>query len=405
VSTVDSGNLAAALWALKQSALTFAREAPGDDTVWSGIADVAALLGAERDPAARAVSERVLKTRGHWRQSLPELETLVLRFATSAEGDAKRWADELLARLRHARAWTDAGMSPWLEAGLHEIARDADAMVTDMDFAFLYEPRRKVLAIGYDLSKNRPERTTYDLLASEARIAAFLAVAKGDIPQESWFHLGRTLVAARAERVLLSWTGTLFEYLMPALWFRHRPHTIVHDSMRAALAVQQKFARSHGIPWWGFSESAFVVPGAKEYGYAPCGLPELALKPLDGRMIVVSPYSSFLALLVDCAAALANLRALGRLGCVGSYGFHEAIDFSRGTPEIVWSWMAHHQGMSLVAAAEVLFGHPTQQAFHAEPRVRATERLLDECVSRTIVPDKPEAPRVYWPEVPEESAA
>jgi cyclic beta-1,2-glucan synthetase len=406
VSTVDSGNLAAVLWALKQSALGFAREAPGDDTLWSGIADVAALLGAEGHPAARAVSERVLKTRGHWRQSLPELESLVLRFTASAEGDVRRWADELLARLRHARAWSDTGMSPWLETDLHEIAREADALVTDMDFAFLYDPRRKVLAIGYDLAQNRIERSTYDLLASEARIAAFLAVAKGDIPQESWFHLGRTLVAARAERVLLSWTGTLFEYLMPALWFRHRPHTIMHDSMRAAVAVQQKFARSHGIPWWGFSESAFVVPGAKEYGYAPCGLPDLALKPLDGRTIVVSPYSAFLALLVDCAAALDNLRALRRLGCVGVYGFHEAIDFSHGAPEVVWSWMAHHQGMSLVAAAETLFGHPTQRAFHAEPRVRATERLLDECVSRTIVPDNPEAPRVCWPEEsPAESAA
>jgi hypothetical protein len=405
VSTVDSGNLAAALWALKQSALSFAHDAPGDDTLWSGIADVAALLGAEGHPAARAVSERVLKTRGRWRQSLPELESLVLRFTSSAEGDARRWADELLSRLRHARAWSDAGMSPWLETVLHEVARDADALVTEMDFAFLYDPRRKLLAVGYDLAQNRPERSTYDLLASEARIAAFVAVAKGDIPQESWFHLGRTLVAARAERVLLSWTGTLFEYLMPALWFRHQPHTIVHDSMRAALAVQQKFARSHGIAWWGFSESAFVVPGSKEYGYAPCGLPDLALKPLDGRTIVVSPYSAFLALLVDCAAALDNLRALRRLGCVGAYGFHEAIDFSHGTPEIVWAWMGHHQGMSLVAAAEVLFGHPTQRAFHAEPRVRATERLLDECVSRTIVPDdNPEAPRLCWPE-PEESAA
>ena len=406
VSTVDSGNLAAALWALKQSALAFAHEAPGDDTLWSGIADVAALLGAEGHPAARALSERVLKTRGRWRQSLPELESLVLRFAASAEGDAKRWADELLTRLRHAHAWSDFGMSPWLEAVLHDVAREADALVTEMDFAFLYEPRRKLLAVGYDLTQNRPERSTYDLLASEARIAAFVAVAKGDIPQESWFHLGRTLVAARAERVLLSWTGTLFEYLMPALWFRHQPHTIVHDSMRAALAVQQKFARSIGIPWWGFSESAFVVPGSKEYGYAPCGLPDLALKPLDGRTIVVSPYSAFLALLVDCPAALDNLRALRQVGCVGAYGFHEAIDVSDGTPQIVWSWMAHHQGMSLVAAAEVLFDHPTQRAFHAEPRVRATERLLDECVSRTIVPDNPEAPRVYWPEEsPAESAA
>jgi hypothetical protein len=169
--------------------------------------------------------------------------------------------------------------------------------------------------------------------------------------------------------------------------------------MRAALAVQQKYARRRGVPW-GFSESACIVPGAQEYGYAPCGLPDLALKPLDTRTVVVSPYSTFLALLVDRTAALANLRALQRTGCVGFYGFHEAIDYSRGTPDIVRSWMAHHQGMSLLASAEVLSGGPLQQAFHAEPQVRATERLLDECVPATVVPDKTVMPSVRWAEEP-----
>jgi hypothetical protein len=399
VSTVDSGNLAAALWALKQSALAFARQAPGPQTLWEGIIDVASLLGAEPSPAARAVAERVLKTTEQWRSALPELELLVSRFAAAADGEARRWADELLVRLQRARLCADGLVAPEIEDGLHELAAEADALVADMDFRFLYDPRRKVLSIGYDLTRNRTERSAYDLLASEARSAAFVAVAKGDVPQESWFHLGRTLVAARAERVLLSWTGTLFEYLMPALWFRHRPHTIMYDTMRAALAVQRKYARSRGVPW-GFSESACIEPGAEGYGYAPCGLPDLALKPLDSARVVVSPYSTFLALLVDRAAALTNLRALQRLGCVGTYGFHEAIDYSRGEPSIVRSWMAHHQGMSLLASAEVLRGGPLQQAFHAEPQVRATERLLDECVPTTIVPDEAMMPRVRWPEEP-----
>jgi hypothetical protein len=221
------------------------------------------------------------------------------------------------------------------------------------------------------------------------------------VPQESWFHLGRLHVATCEERVLVSWTGTLFEYLMPALWFRHRPRTIMHDSMCAAVRVQRQFARRRNIPW-GFSESGFVVPDSADYGYAPCGHAGLALKPLDTQTLVVSPYSSYLALLVDPRAAIENLRLLARLDCVGPYGFFEALDYSRGNPELVRSWMSHHQGMSLLAAAEVLLDARLKDAFHSEAQVRATERLLEERVPRTVVPDEAAPPCVLWPE---ESAA
>jgi len=175
----------------------------------------------------------------------------------------------------------------------------------------------------------------------------------------------------------------------------------MHDSMKAAVAVQRQFARSRGIPW-GFSESGFIVTGSDEYGYGPCGVPGLSLKALDPRLVVVSPYSAFLALLVDGPAAIANLRQMEALGFSGAFGLFEAIDYSRGSAEVVRSWMAHHQGMSLLAIAEVLFGHRLQRAFHAEPHVRATERMLEERVPLTIVPDRIELPRVLWPE---ESAA
>lgn len=399
VSTVDSGNLAAALWALKQAALRFAEAAPGQDVLWDGIVDAARALAAEGDPAGQALCQRVLRTPAPWHDSIAELEGLVLHYATSATGEAKALAVELHDRLRHAGAGSVS--TPELTAALHEIARTADAMVEDMDFAFLYDPRRKVLSVGYDVNTGRLERSTYDLLASESRIASFVAVAKGDVPQESWFHLGRTHTAAQDQRVLISWTGTLFEYLMPALWFRHRPHTIMHDSMRAAVAVQRRYARTRRIPW-GFSESAHVVPGGADYGYAPCGVPDLALKALDGGPVVVSPYSTFLALLVDPHAAIGNLRRLKRLGCEGRFGLYEAIDYSHGSPELVRTWMAHHQGMSLLAIAGILGGHELQRAFHAEPQVRATERLLEERVPLTAVPPRTETPRVLWPE---ESAA
>jgi hypothetical protein len=401
VSTVDSGNLAAALWTLKQAALAFARQAPADDTLWDGITDLALLLGGDTDPAARALGERVLKTRPQWRHSLPELEALVLRYASCAHDDARTWASELVARLRYARAWCEGRVSPAVSSDLAEIAHVAHTLVADMDFAFLYDARRQVLSVGCDVVSGTIERSAYDLLASEARVASFVAIAKGDVPQESWFHLGRLHVATYDERVLLSWTGTLFEYLMPALWFRHRPRTIMHDSMCAAVRVQRKFARGRNIPW-GFSESALIVPDSADYGYAPCGHAELALKPLDDRTLVVSPYSSYLALLVDGRAATDNLRLLARLGCVGPYGFFEALDYSRGNPELVRSWMSHHQGMSLLAAAAVLLGDRLKDAFHSEAQVRATERLLEERVPRTVVPDEASPPRVLWPE---ESAA
>ena len=397
VSTVDSGNLAAALWALKGSALAFVAAPPGDDALWHGIADVARMLMADGDPAAQAVAERVLRTQSHWRTSLPELEGIALRHAASVRDDPEGWAMALLERVRHARTWSESGLTPAVAAALRNIARTAHELVEAMDFGFLYDTRRKVLSVGCDVQTGRIEPSAYDLLASEARTAAFVAIAKGDIPQESWTHLGRPHAFVEGERILLSWTGTLFEYVMPALWVRHPARTIMHDSMRAAVAAQKKYATRHGIPW-GFSESHYVADGTADFGYGPCGMPDLALKPLDTATLVVSPYSSWLALLVDPRAALANLRQLHRRGATGTYGFYEAIDFSRGTQEIVGSWMAHHQGMSLLAAAEVLCGRPVQQAFHAEPQVRATERLLEERVPRTIVPDKVTQPRVLWPE-------
>jgi cyclic beta-1,2-glucan synthetase len=401
VSTVDSGNLAAALWALRESALAWADHPPSSDVLWDGIKDVARMIGTTDAPGAQALSDRVLKASMQWPQALPELEALVLHFASTAEGDGAWWADELLARLRHARAWGEQSMSSALRARLMEIAATAESLVAEMDFAFLYNPRRKVLSVGFDVTMGRHDRSTYDLLASEARIASFVAIAKGDIPQESWLHLGRAHVIAHGARVLLSWTGTLFEYLMPALWFRERPGTIMHQSMRAAVAAQRRFARRQDMPW-GFSESAHIVPGAEDFGYAACGLPALALKPPGTDTVVVSPYSSYLTLLVDRRAALENLRRLERAGCVGAYGFFEAVDYSHGAPQPVACWMAHHQGMILLASAEALFDHPFQRAFHANPHVRATERLLDERVPRTIVADVPEQPRLL---MPEESAA
>lgn len=306
VSTVDSGNLAAALWTLKQAALALADEPP-----------------------------------------------------------AKR------------------GLTSEMAAELEEIAALSDRLVREMDFRFLYHPRKKVLSVGYSVPTSRIEPSYYDLLASEARIAVFIAIAKGDIPQEAWFHLGRAHTLARGERVLLSWTGTMFEYLMPVLWMRHYPGTITEQSVRAVVRAQQRYAAHKGVPW-GISESA-CAGEAGEHGYAPFGLPGLALKRQEAESLVVAPYASLLALMTNPAAAVKNLRQMEEYGWTGRYGFYEAVDYSGAGGEVIRSWMAHHEGMALLAICNLLFDCPMQRYFHAEPHVLATELLLHERLPAAVV--------------------
>jgi hypothetical protein len=261
----------------------------------------------------------------------------------------------------------------------------ADRLVSDMDFSFLYNSRKKSLSVGYDVAVEELAQSTYDLLASEARIASFVAIARGDAPQESWFHLGRKHVFSARRRVLVSWTGTMFEYAMPALWMRHYAGTILEESLRGAVRVQRRYGRKHGRPW-GISESAQFGADGGEYGYGPFGIPELAMKRLrSADAAVVSPYSSFLALLADPRSALTNIRRMDRLGWNAQYGFYESIDYSTGKARVVRSWMAHHQGMTLLAICNLLFDHAFQRYFHSEPYVLATERLLHERVPSSVV--------------------
>ncbi len=395
VSTVDSGNLVASLWALKQAALAFARgAAPATaDVLWSGIRDLACVLASTSHPGAHALAERVLRVDGDWPSVLPQLEALARHVAVdlasavtagraSTDDEPRWWVDELVVRLSAARAWLHGGMSADTRAVLETIAARIDQIVGAMDFRFLYHPRKKTLSVGYDAASGALETSTYDLLASEARIAAFVAIAKGDVPQDSWLHLGRTHVAPQGHRVLASWTGTMFEYLMPALWMRHQPRTITHDSLVAIVRLQQAFTRRLGVPW-GLSESGHVIDptaGAQAYGYAPFGLPTVSRSPRASGRLVIAPYASYLAMLVDPQGSLRNLRRMEADGWMGTYGLYEAIDYSGDAPVPVRTWMAHHQGMSLLAVCNVLCDHVLQQYFHAEPQVLATELLLHERV-------------------------
>jgi hypothetical protein len=226
------------------------------------------------------------------------------------------------------------------------------------------------------------------MIASEARIATFLAIARGDLPHQSWYKLSRDHTYAYGRFLLLSWTGTMFEYLMPALWMRSYPGTLIARTQDAAVHVQRAFARDLGIPW-GISESGGAKKNSEgHYHYQAYGVPRIALWFEATAGPVVSPYSTFLALQVDAAEALNNLRRLASMGWVGDFGYYEAADYieSLRKPELVREWMAHHQGMALLAVTNLLRDNVVQKWFHDNPIVQAAELLLHETpISRALL--------------------
>ena len=264
-----------------------------------------------------------------------------------------------------------------LQADLSTIAAEAERHADAMEYGFLLVEARQLLSIGYDGLTGELHSACYDLLASEARIASFIAVAKGDIPQQSWFRLDRSHVLVKGQPALLSWTGTMFEYMMPALWMRTFPNTLITRSLESAVRIQRDHVKN--IPW-GISESGFAKMDPQgRYGYQAWGIPSLALKYGAEDGPVISPYSSFLALSLLRREAIANLKRMDQLGWMGAYGFYEAADYTDGkTPELVRSWMAHHQGMCLLAVTNLLKNNIVQHWFHGTPRVRAAELLLHE---------------------------
>ena len=270
-----------------------------------------------------------------------------------------------------------------------------------MSFVFLYDRRRRIFSIGYRLpdaeGPGRLDASFYDLLASEARLASFVAIAKGDIPQHHWFHLGRLVTNIDGRATLMSWGGTMFEYLMPQLLMRNFPGTLLDQSCRASVRRQIEYGRQRGVPW-GISESAYAFTDrAGNYQYRAFGVPGLGLKRGLSTDLVIAPYATALASLVNPAAAAENLERLARQGLDGRFGFYEAIDYNPRSrdldapqeaparPAVVLAYFAHHQGMSLVALANVICGDAFVSRFHADPRVQATELLLQEHVPREAI--------------------
>jgi cyclic beta-1,2-glucan synthetase len=297
-------------------------------------------------------------------------------------------ADPAGAGLHKVVAALDQTVALDLADRLRQLADRAEGLAAEMDFRFLFKPERQLFSIGYNLAAGRLDGACYDLLASEASLTSFLMVARGEAPRRHWFQLGRPFIRAAGRVGLLSWGGTMFEYLMPRLLLRALDGTLLAQANRTAIERQVEYGRQMGVPW-GVSESAFAaryVDG--DYKYQSFGVPGLGLKRGLDQDLVVAPYATALAVPLRPREAMENFRRLAAEGAEGPYGFHEAIDYTRDrVPKgrrsvVVRSFMAHHQGMSLVALANALHEHAMPRRFHAEPMVRAAELLLQERVPR-----------------------
>jgi len=428
VSTVDSGNLAGHLIALANACREWTVLTPTSAQRLSGIADA---LDLAREATDQLRTGRRTQT-VTWHQlddTLTALTAGVRQAAVDGESIAERLTDlaaqaETVADIAAAFASergdnTGADMLFWMQAVRRSIEshrRDVDqspdtatalaarlatleaaarGTALAMGYSFLLDHDRKLLSIGYQVHEGALDASCYDLLASEARLASFIAIAKGDIPARHWFHLGRAVTPIAHRAALISWSGSMFEYLMPSLIMRAPAESLLEQTNRLIVRRQIGYGKSLGLPW-GVSESAYNTRDLEfTYQYSNFGVPGLGLKRGLGENAVVAPYATALATMVDPAAAARNFARLASLGAHGRYGFYEALDYTPSRlPEeasvaIVHAFMAHHQGMTIVAIADALLDGVMRTRFHAEPMVQATELLLQEGTPRDVAVVRP----------------
>jgi len=430
VSTVDSGNLAGHLLAVSQTCRELMHRPRSAPEISEGIRDALQLL---LGSVAKAGRPRRAQTAAHARlretvaalsalleappTSLPEwvlrfkaLETgadglvAIARELGSDAGDEARteifsWALAVRDTVRsHARDLeTDAA---GLAQRLSTLATVAEGMVQAMDFQFLFDPSRKIFSIGYRVAEGTLDPSGYDLLASEARLASFVAIAKGDVSPQHWFLLGRSLTPVGGGAALVSWSGSMFEYLMPLLVMRQPSRSLLDLTCRLVVGRQIRYGAERGVPW-GISESAYNVRDAElTYQYSDFGVPGLGLKRGLFEDVVVAPYATALAAMVDPRAAVGNFARLEEAGARGAYGFYDALDYTPSRlPEkarvaVVRAYMAHHQGMTVVSMGNVVHDGATQRRFHSHPMVQASELLLQERTPRSVAVTRPRGEEV-----------
>ncbi len=423
VSTVDSGNLAGHLLALAESCRHLADHPPSPSLMFSGLADAVVLI---RDSAPAAMDRRTQTvTRRQLDEALAAMDAglgeetalqdlarevhAVVDVARALAGEQGETWSETLAWAEVAQACVesharDLAVPPGeARRRLLEIARVAEGLFGEMEMGFLFDPARKLFSIGFRVAEGELDASYYDLLASEARLASFIAIAKGDVPVGHWFQLGRPLTPMGWGAALISWSGSMFEYLMPALVMRSPPHSLLDQTCRLVVRRQMRYAESRGVPW-GISESAFNARDLElTYQYSNFGVPGLGLKRGLSEDVVVAPYATALAAMFEPHAAGRNFTLLETAGARGRHGFYEAIDYTatrlpEGTQlAVVRAYMAHHQGMTLLALANVLDpgrdgGLPAR--FHAIPLVQSAELLLQERTPRDVAVARPRAEEV-----------
>ncbi|MDH3315849.1 MAG: glycosyl transferase, partial [Gammaproteobacteria bacterium] len=425
VSSVDSGNLAGHLIVLANACEEWTDALLAPDAR-RGIADNLRLtreavdaMPAANDQRARQLASIVeeIESQLNGEQATETLLPILERLAKNAAEAARKvipavadngsadlvfWIEALKTAIaEHGRDRLQIADAPEkLKLRLGALANAAREMAIAMDFAFLLDPERKLLSIGYSLADNSLDPSCYDLLASEARLASLFAVAKGDVATRHWFHLGRAATPLGNGSALISWSGSMFEYLMPSLVMRAPVGSLLEQTNRLVVERQQSYGRSRGVPW-GISESAYNARDMEfTYQYSNFGVPGLGLKRGLSENVVIAPYATGLAAMVDPHGARQNYTRLAAMGAIGRYGFYEALDFTQSRlpanedVAIVSTFMAHHQGLTIVAIANALHDGQMRARFHREPMIKASELLLQERTPRYVAIAHPRAEEV-----------
>lgn len=354
---------------------------------WISTAELIARLGATLDTV-----EALPKHQGHLLNWYDTRSLQVLAPSYVSTVDSGNLAGHLLAVAQCVRQLAAQQATPPAEsAALLALGARCEQLCMGMDFSGLYSPKRHLFHIGLRVHEQALDASYYDLIASEARLTSFLAIAKGDVPRRHWLALGRTFLTVGVTPGLKSWSGSMFEYLMPSLVMSEPDEGLLHVSGLAAVKEQQAYGQAQGLPW-GVSESAyFGQDHTLAYQYSPFGVPRLALRRTPPTDRVVAPYASIMATQFTPQEAVANLRQLEQWGARGEYGFADALDFTVARQpgaqavSLVNTYMAHHQGMSLVALCNVLCNEAPRRWFASAPLVQAFESLLHEKTPRQII--------------------
>jgi cyclic beta-1,2-glucan synthetase len=308
---------------------------------------------------------------------------------SSVEASEKEWLEKLAVLLNNSKSEFENILDR-----IKDLKLRFNNMADATDFTMLYDKKRQLFSIGYDVEKDNLGNSHYDLLASESRQASFVAIAKGDVQQKHWFRLSRAMTLMGRSKGLISWSGTMFEYFMPLLIMKNYPDTLLNETYKSVIEGQKKYARERGVPW-GISESAYnTFDPALNYQYKAFGVPGIGLKRGLVNELVIAPYSTVMALQMDVQGSIGNMKKLIEEGLEGRYGFYEAADYTKERlpkgkkKAIIKCFMVHHEGMSLMALNNVLNNNILQQRFHRIPVVKATELLLQERVPRRVIYDR-----------------